>query len=101
MKKEMPKLCRDSLGNVSKSSWRPFEKYLKGIGDSLGNAQRVLETFSATFTSSGYTLGNAQIEVETRWAHFLACLQPIGSKDIPSAHCPVCLCIYQTCSADF
>jgi hypothetical protein len=48
--KEMPKLCRDSLGNVSKSSWRPFEKYLKGVGDSLGNAQRVLETLSATFT---------------------------------------------------
>jgi hypothetical protein len=47
--KEMPKLCGDSLGNVSKSPWRPFEKYLKGIGDSLGNAQRVLETFSATF----------------------------------------------------
>jgi hypothetical protein len=31
--KEMPKLYRDSLGNVSKSSWRPFEKYLKGISD--------------------------------------------------------------------
>jgi hypothetical protein len=35
---------------VNKSAWRPFEKYWKGIGDSLGNAQRVLETFSATFT---------------------------------------------------
>jgi hypothetical protein len=46
----MPKLCQDLLGNVSKSSWRPFEKYLKGIGDSLGNSKRVLETFSATFT---------------------------------------------------
>ncbi len=48
--KEMPKLCRDSQGNVSKSSWIPFEKYLKGVGDSLGNAKSVLETFSATFT---------------------------------------------------
>ncbi len=48
--KEMPKLCLDLLGNVFKSSWRPFEKYLKGIDNSLGNAQRVLETFSATFT---------------------------------------------------
>ncbi len=48
--KEMLKLCRGSLVNVSKSSWRPFEKYLKGIGDSLGNAQRILETYSATFT---------------------------------------------------
>jgi hypothetical protein len=46
--KEMPKLFGDSLGNVFKSSWRPFEKYLKSIGDSLGNAQRVLEIFSAT-----------------------------------------------------
>jgi hypothetical protein len=36
--KETPKLCGDSLGNAFKSSWRPFEKYLKGIGDSLGNA---------------------------------------------------------------
>jgi hypothetical protein len=40
-------LCRDTLGNAPKSSWIPFEQYLKGIGDSLGNAQRVLETFSA------------------------------------------------------
>ncbi len=52
--KEMPKLCLDLLGNVSKSSWRPFEKSLKGISDSLGNAQRALETFSATITK--YTL---------------------------------------------
>jgi hypothetical protein len=48
--KEMLKLSRDSLGNVYKSLWRPFKKYLKGIGDSLRNDQRVLETFSATFT---------------------------------------------------
>ncbi len=60
--KAMPKLCRGSLGNVSKSSWRPFEKYLKGIGDPLGNAQ---------------------IEVETCWSHLPTCLQPVGSKDTP------------------
>jgi hypothetical protein len=47
--KEMPKLCQDSLGNVFKSLWRPFEKYLKGVADFLGNAQRVLKTFSVTF----------------------------------------------------
>jgi hypothetical protein len=35
------------LGNAAKSSWRTFEQYLKDIGDSLGNARRVLETFSA------------------------------------------------------
>ncbi len=29
----MPKLCQYSQGNVSISSWRPFEKYLKGMGD--------------------------------------------------------------------
>jgi hypothetical protein len=38
------------FGNSSKSSWRSFEHYLKSIGDSLGNAQRVLETFSAMLT---------------------------------------------------
>jgi hypothetical protein len=27
-----------------------FKQYLKGIGDSLGNAQRVLETFPAMLT---------------------------------------------------
>ncbi len=80
----------------SKSSRRPFEEYLKGIGNSLGNAQRVLDTFSATFTEQGYTLGNAQKEVETRWAHFPVCFQPT-----PSASCPPCLPIYQTCCADF
>jgi hypothetical protein len=40
--KEMLKLSRDSLGNVYKSLWRPFKKYLKGNGDSLRNAQRVI-----------------------------------------------------------
>jgi hypothetical protein len=33
------------LGNSSKSSQRPFEQYLKGIGDSLGDAGRGLGTF--------------------------------------------------------
>ncbi len=32
-------LCWDMLGNEPKSSWRPFEQNLKGIGDSLGNAE--------------------------------------------------------------
>ncbi len=34
-------------GNAPNSSWRLFEQYLKGIGDSLTNARRVLETLSA------------------------------------------------------
>jgi hypothetical protein len=33
------------VGNAPKSFWRPF-KYLKGAGDSFGNAQKIL-TFSA------------------------------------------------------
>jgi hypothetical protein len=47
----MQNLHRDTLGNASKNSWRPFEQYLKGIGDSLENAQRVLETFAAMLHS--------------------------------------------------
>ncbi len=35
------------LGNEPKSSLRPFEQYLKGISDFLGNAHRVLKTSSA------------------------------------------------------
>jgi hypothetical protein len=38
------------VGNEPKSSWRPFELNLKDIGDSLENAQKGLETFSAMFT---------------------------------------------------
>jgi hypothetical protein len=37
------------VGNEPNSSWRPFEQNLKGIGDSLENAQKGLETFSAMF----------------------------------------------------
>jgi hypothetical protein len=36
-----------TLGNVLKGSWRPFEQHLKGIGDSLGNTQRIWKTLSA------------------------------------------------------
>jgi hypothetical protein len=85
---------------------------LKARGDHLRSILRVLATlwempkeysrpFQQPLPSSRYTLGNAQIEVETRWADFPACLQPIGSKDTPSAYCSAYLCIYQTCSADF
>jgi hypothetical protein len=65
---------------MPKEYWRPFQKPL---------------------LSSEYTLGNAQIEVETCWAHFPACLQPIGSEDTPSAYWPTCLNMYQTYWADF
>ncbi len=72
---------------------------LKARGDYLRSTSRVLATLwempkdywrplQQPLPSSGYTLGNAQIEAETRWAHFPACLQPIGSKDTPSAYCP-------------
>jgi hypothetical protein len=44
MWRKCPNLCQDTLENAPKSSWRPLEQY---IGDSLGNAQRVFETFSA------------------------------------------------------
>ena len=91
--KETPKLCQDSLGNVSKSLWRPFEKYLKGIGDSLKMPKEYWRPFQQPLPSSGYTLGNAQIEVETPWAHFPMCFQPIGRKDTPSVYCPPCLSI--------
>jgi hypothetical protein len=57
--KKMPKICLDSLGNVSKSFLTPFEKYLEGIGDSSGNAQTVLETFSATFTEYQIPFGKS------------------------------------------
>jgi hypothetical protein len=50
MLRKCPNLCRDTLGNEPISSWRPFEQNLKGIGDSLGNAQRGLKTFSAMHT---------------------------------------------------
>jgi hypothetical protein len=43
-------LCRDTLGYAPKCSWIPFEQHLNGIGDSLGSARRVLETFSATLS---------------------------------------------------
>jgi hypothetical protein len=32
--------------NAPKGSWRPLQQYLNGIGDSLGNDGRVLETLS-------------------------------------------------------
>jgi hypothetical protein len=38
------------VGNAPESSWRPFEKNLKGIDNSLGNAQRGMETFSTMLT---------------------------------------------------
>ncbi len=53
-----------TLGNASKSSWRPFEQYLKSVGDSLGNTQRVLEAFSAMLTE--------------QWIHFGKCLNKSG-----------------------
>jgi hypothetical protein len=37
--RKCPNLCRDTLGNAPKSSWRPFQEYLKCIGNSLGNAR--------------------------------------------------------------
>ncbi len=42
-------ICRDTLGNAPKSSWRSFEQYLKGIGDSLGNARRVGGLFNDVY----------------------------------------------------
>jgi hypothetical protein len=83
MKRKCPNYAEILLGNVSKSSWRPFQKYLKGISDDLGNAQRVWKPFEQPLPNSRYTVGNVQIEVETRWVHFPVCLQPIGSKDAP------------------
>jgi hypothetical protein len=37
--------------------WRPFQKFLKGISDSLENAQRVLKTFPAILTERWIHLG--------------------------------------------
>jgi DNA anti-recombination protein RmuC len=48
--KKMSKYVLRPVGNALKSSLRSFKQYLKGIGYSLGNAQRVLETFSAMLT---------------------------------------------------
>jgi hypothetical protein len=36
------------VGIASEKSQRPFDQCLNGIGDSMGNAQKVLETFPAT-----------------------------------------------------
>jgi hypothetical protein len=48
-KENAQNLCRDTLRKAPKSSCRPFEQCLKGVGNYLGPAQ---------------------IKVETRWAHF-------------------------------
>jgi hypothetical protein len=50
------------FGNVPKSSYRPFEQNLKGIGNSLGNAKIGLETFSAMLKEYQRHLGNCPIK---------------------------------------
>ncbi len=55
-----PNLCRDIFGNVSTKSWWPFSHHLMGIGDSLGNAQEVLEALSATFIELRIHFGKCQ-----------------------------------------
>jgi hypothetical protein len=70
------KLCRDTLRKAPKSSCRPFEQCLKGVGNYMGHGQ---------------------IKVVTRWAHF-----PLGrgspanrKKEDLSAYCSPCLHIFQ------
>jgi hypothetical protein len=98
--KEMPKLSRNLLGNVSKSSRRPLKKYLKGIGDFLGNSQTVLETFSATFTEKQIHFGKCPNRSGDPLGAFLSMSPANRKQGYPSAYCPPCLRIYQTCSAD-
>jgi hypothetical protein len=49
--------------------WRPFKQQLTSISDSLGKAQRVLETLWAILTEYKEMLENAHIKEETCLAH--------------------------------
>jgi hypothetical protein len=97
----MPELCQDLLGNLSKSSLRPFEKYLTGIGNSLGNAQRVLETFPATFTEQRIHFGKCPNRSRDPLGAFPSASPANRKQGYLLAYYPPCLRIYQTCSADF
>ncbi len=66
-----------------KSSWRPFEKYIKDIGDSLGNAQTVLDTFSGTFTKYWIHFGKCPNRSGDPLGAFTSVSPAIGSKVSP------------------
>ncbi len=44
---KLSNLCQEMLGNVSLGFWGLFEQRLKGFGDYLGKALRVVETLLA------------------------------------------------------
>ncbi len=88
-------------GKVPKTLGRLFEQNLKGIGNSLGNAQQGLGTLSAMLTEQRRHFWKCPNKVETQWVHFPPGLQPIGNKETPLVSCPPCLHIFQPFSVYF
>jgi hypothetical protein len=62
------------LGNAPIGCWRPFGQGLIGTGDTLGNAQIVLETLWVTLSEQWRFRELPPIKVETHHAH----MYPVG-----------------------